>query len=153
MNQILPHVVISRCQQCQNTSGSITIDSVSCSGELPGAPLIRGHIETQDVTLSQRVFQSLEVWHQTGPVVFINGSWAAVDRECALLASEDSSQECFFEPTTTSTLPTPSFVTSTTFYVVVGAAGFVLIVVILMAILVCSCWCGNRSKNTAVANL
>ena len=130
MNQILHHVVISRISQY--ASNSITIDTTSCSREVPGAVVIKGHIETQDTTTSERVFRSLNEWRRTGPVVFINSSWATLDHNCALLAPDNTSQECIeFEAHTIS-----SFLNSVTFYALVGLFSLILLIFLIAAILI-----------------
>ena len=119
---------------------------------MAGAAIVRGHIRTQEAALTQRVFQTLEEWQLTGPVVFVNGSWVAVDRQCSLLAS-DSGQECARVLPTTTVVPTESFLDTVTFYVVIGTTGFVLIVVLITIVLVTTCWAVNRKKHHAVATL
>ena len=117
-----------------------------------GATVLKGHIETPDVSLTNLIYQSLEEWRQTGPVVFINGSWALLDQTCLLQAPLDSRDECGYTAPPTM-VPANDFFNSMTFYVVVGAAGFVVIVVTFTALLVVICCAVNRRKHHAVANL
>ena len=132
MNQILHHVVISRTSQ--STSNSITIDTTSCSREVPGAVVIKGHIETQDPAMSEHVFRSLDEWRRTGPVVFINNSWATLDQNCALLAPDNTSQECI-EFKTRITINILSFLNSITFYALVGVFCLILLIFLVAAII------------------
>ena len=128
-------------------------ETTSCSTVTSSIPdVLKGHIETPDLALTNLLYHSLEEWRQTGPVVFINGSWALLDKTCLLLAPLDSREECtYMAPPTIQ--PTAAFINSITFYVVVGASGFVVIVVMFTALLVIICCAVNRRKHHAVANL
>ena len=93
--------------------------------------MIKGHIERRDPSTSERVFKSLDEWRRTEPVVFINNSWATLDQNCALLAPDNTSQECI-ETMQTTTL---SFLNSASFYALVGiSACFVLLFIIVVTI-------------------
>ena len=133
MNQILYHVAVSRILS-QSTSNSITINTTSCSREVPGAVVIKGHIETQDPAMSERVFRSLDEWRRTGPVVFIKNSWATLDQNCALLAPDNTSHECI-EFKTRITINISSFLNSITFYALVGIFCLILLIFLVAAII------------------
>ena len=147
MNQILHNTVISRISQ--STSNSITIDTTSCSREVPGAVVIKGHIETQDTTTSERVFRSLDEWRRTGPVVFINNSWATLDHNCALLAPDNTSQECIELQARTITL----FLNSVTFYAIIGVFGLILLILLIAAILTAISFRWQRARAKETSNL
>ena len=142
-NQILRYVVLSRIDQIFNIS--IT---ASCSREVPGAVGIKGHVETQDPSTSERVFRSLDEWRRTGPVVFINNSWATLDHNCALLAPDNTSQdECIKIKIST---PTVKLLPYNIIYVLVGVfcslGLLVFLTCIVILIIVISCYC-RRYRN------
>ena len=93
--------------------------------------MIEGHIETQDPTMSERVFKSLDEWRRTGPVIFINNSWATLDQNCALLAPDNTSQECIELQARTIT----SFLNSVTFYALVGVFCLILLIFLVVVII------------------
>ena len=141
INQILHHVVISRINQAAN----ISIDTTSCSREVPGAVVIKGHIETQDPTMSEHVFRSLDEWRRTGPVIFINNSWATLDQNCALQAPDTTSLECM----KLMKVPTPTIAVRSynTAYVLVGVfCCFVLLVFLTCSTVIISYNC-QRARN------
>ena len=129
MNQILHNFVFSRISQF--ASNSITINSTSCSREVPGAVVIKGHIETQDPTMSERVFRSLDEWRRARPIIFTDNSWATLDQNCVLLAPDNTSHECI-EFKTRITINTSN---SIPFYVLVGVFCLILLIFLVAAII------------------
>ena len=126
LKQVLLHVVLSRCEHCQNYVDSINIDTVNCSTVVPHAVVLKGHIETQEEGLSETVFRSLEEWVRTRPVVFINNSWTQLDINCGFLASEDTSQVCQSADA--------SFINSATFIVPVVLLSALLLLALLIGV-------------------
>jgi hypothetical protein len=70
------------CRTCSGDFSGFTVVNATCSSEKHGAFLFKGSV--MESPQSNKVLCTLNMWHQTAPVVAISNNLYAVDQNCIL---------------------------------------------------------------------
>ena len=108
----LVHIMISRCQSCENATSALSINS-GCDPLSSEAFIFVVTISTNNLSLTAKVYNTLAEWWTTGPSIYFNNTLHILDQDCDLLVQgSDSDLICSVSPTTSSSSPTTTAATS-----------------------------------------
>ena len=149
----LVHVMISRCQSCENATSALSIPQSGCDPLLSEAIIFVVTISTNNISLTAKVYNTLAEWWTTGPSIYFNNTLHILDQDCDLLVQgSDSDLVCSVSPTTSSSSPTttaattgPASTSSDNIFQILWAivvaiiAALCLIVIVTLMVVLCLC--------------
>lgn len=144
----LVHIMVSRCQSCENATSALSIPQSGCDPSLSDAIIFVVTISTNSISLTSKLYNTLAEWWATGPSIYFNNTLHILDQDCDLLVQgSDSDLICSIIPMTSSSSPTTTTITGPTsasetdvfqilWAVVVAIIGALCLIVIVTLIVV-----------------
>ena len=109
----LVHIMVSRCQSCENATSALSIPQSGCDPSLSEAIIFVVTISTDNMSLTAKVYNTIAEWWTTGPSIYFNNTLHILDQDCDLLVQgSDPDLICSITPMTSSSYPTTTTTTS-----------------------------------------